>query len=144
MQKINFNSLPKMDYNVGPKLGQNTGPKIGENSGPKLGENSTSRLKLNDGAGAGKKGTQKLSIPCNFYRNTENLGNHQNVEQALNKELILNIEKTVTFKTTDDILYLLQTHPDFERIPPDCLQPIIAGILAGMYLIEFQNTPEGV
>uniref|UniRef100_A0A7M5TXY2 Uncharacterized protein n=1 Tax=Clytia hemisphaerica TaxID=252671 RepID=A0A7M5TXY2_9CNID len=147
-RKMKSNSAPKLGSNSAPKLGSNSGPKLGSNSGPKLGSNrgpivvanpntetigtSGPRLGRNAGAGPGIKGTQKMSTPCNFYKNTGNLEVHQNTENVLNRELILNVEQTITFQSTDDILQMLKTHPDFERIPPDSLQPIIAGLLSGL------------
>ena len=60
--------------------------------------------------------------------NTERISNTENI---VNLEYVMNLEKQFEFKSSDDILKLLKTHPDFERVPTDYLQPIVAAILSG-------------
>ena len=130
--KLGSNTGPKLGPNSGTKMGSNTGPKMGCNTGPKM--ESSQRLGIGAQAvGPGKPGTQKLSNPCNWFRNTENGEGVSNKSNILNTERVLNTEECLAFdfKSTDDILKLLQTHPDFERAPPDHLKPIIAAILSG-------------
>ena len=135
---MDFNPVPKFDPkqqkymdNSGPKMGKNLGPKMGENV-KKLGENSGPKIVGFAGIGPGIEDTQKVSVPCNFYTNLLNNDRHDNVELPMNTEMVLNKEYKITFKTNDDILGMLRTHPDFQRIPPNSLQPIIAGMLSGL------------
>ena len=46
--------------------------------------------------------------------------------------MVLNVEREAVFKTNDDILEILRTHPDFARVPPDSLQPLLAALLSGV------------
>ena len=138
-------STSKLGPNLGPKLGPNRGPKLGSNKGPKLGPNKGPKLaedgpKLQSGPRSGIHGlaigpggpdTQKMANPCNFFKNTQNSERVLNTQNISNIDFALNIEQNITFKSNDDILELLKTHPDFERIPPDQLQPIVAAILSG-------------
>ena len=138
--KLGPNSGPKLGANLGPKLGSNTGPKLGANTGPKLGSNTGPKLRPSSGSlgidgapiGKGIHGTQpKMDNPCNMFRNTGNAERVGNTERRVNVEAAANTEKTFTFKSNNDILKLLKYHPDFERVPPDSLQPIVAAILSG-------------
>ena len=136
---MDFNPVLKFDSkqkkymdNSGPKMGVNPGPKMGESYGKKLGESSEPKIIGVPGIGPGIEGTQKVSVPCNFYTNLQNHDRHENVEQHMNFETALNKEHTIIFHSTDDILQMLRIHPDFQRIPSDYLQPIIAGILSGL------------
>jgi hypothetical protein len=131
------NSSSRLGPNLGPKLCPNTGPKLGPNKGPKLEEDGP---KLQTGPrsgihglpiGPGRPDTQKMANPCNFFKNTQNSEGVLNIQNISNVDFALNIERNITFKSNDDILELLKTHPDFERIPPDQLQPIVAAILSG-------------
>jgi len=136
--KLGPNLGPKLGPNKGPKLGPNTGPKLGPYKGPKLENNGP---KLQSGPiigihglpiGPGRPGTQKMENPCNLFKNTENSERALNTEKVSNMDFALNIERNITFKSNYDILHLLKTHPDFERIPPDQLQPIVAAVLSGL------------
>ena len=55
-----------------------------------------------------------------------------NTEGALNLELVLNVEREVVFKSNDDILEILRTHPDFARVEPDSMQALLAALLSGV------------
>ena len=133
------NSSSRLGANLGPKLGSNTGPKLGPDTGSELGPNTGPKLE-NDGPrigihglpiGPGRPDTQKMANPCNFFKNTQNTERVLNTQNISNVDFALNIERNITFKSNDDILELLKTHPDFEKIPPDQLQPIVAAILSG-------------
>ena len=123
------------------RLGPNTGPKLGPNTGPKL-ENNGSRSGIHGlPIGPGRPDTQKMANPCNFFKNTQNSEQVLNTQKHSNVDFALNIEQTINFKSNDDILQLLKTHPDFERIPPDQLQPFVAAILSGdSHDISFQKS----
>ena len=130
-------STSKLGPNLGPKLGPNTGPKLGPDTGPKL-ENDGPKLQpgLRIGVhglatGPGIPGTQKMANPCNLFKNTQNSERVLNTEIVSNVDFALNVEQNITFKSNYDILQLLKTHPDFERVPPDQLQPIVAAVLSG-------------
>ena len=137
--KLGPNTGPKMGSNTEPKLNPNNGPKLSQNSGPKLTLSNEPKLQLNIvpgiygvPIGPGIHGTkQKLSTPCSWFKNTMNIERISNTEKIVNLEYVMNLEKQFEFKSSDDILKLLKTHPDFERIPIDCLQPIVAAILSG-------------
>ena len=117
-----------------PNLRQTVEPNLKPNHEPNLRPNLEPNIQLNEGAGPGIDGTQRLAIPCSDFRNTENHERVENTDQASNLEINSNMEQSGKFKSTDDILQIMKTHPDFERLPPDNLQPIIAGIISGMYL----------
>ena len=134
-------STSKLGPNLGPKLGPNTGPKLGPNKGPKL-ENNGPKLQSGPkigihglAIGPGRPGTQKMANPCNLFKNTQNSERVLNTQKISNVGFALNVEQNITFKSNDDILQLLKTHPDFERIPPDQLQPILAAFLSGTYVL---------
>ena len=55
-----------------------------------------------------------------------------NTEGALNLELVLNLEREAVFKSNDDILEILRTHPDFARVEPDSMQALLAALLSGV------------
>ena len=145
LKKMESSSTSKLGPNLGPKLGPNTGPKLGPNTGPKLGPNKGPKLenngpKLQSGPrigihglpiGPGRPGTQKMANPCNLFKNTQNTEGALNTEKVSNVDFALNTERNITFKSNHDILQLLKTHPDFERIPPDQLQPFVAAVLSG-------------
>ena len=123
------NSSSRLGPNLGPKLGPNKGPKL-EKNGPKLQSGPRSGIHGLP-IGPGRPDTQKMANPCNFFKNTQNSERVLNTQNISNVDFALNIERNITFKSNDDILELLKTHPDFERIPPDQLQPIVAAILSG-------------
>ena len=125
---------PNLKPNHEPNLRPNLEPNLKPNHEPNLRPNLEPNIQLNEGAGPGIDGTQRLAIPCSDFRNTENHERVENTDQASNLEINSNMEQSGKFKSTDDILQIMKTHPDFERLPPDNLQPIIAGIISGMYL----------
>lgn len=55
-----------------------------------------------------------------------------NTESVLNTDFVLNIEREVVFKSNDDILEILKTHPDFARVQPDSMQALLATLLSGV------------
>ena len=79
-----------------------------------------------------------MSTPCSSFRNTQNTESVLNTTPVANGEAVLNAEREFEFKSSDDILELLRTHPDFERAPKEILQPIVAAILSGTILISKQ------
>ena len=145
--KMRSNSSSRLGPNLGPKLGPNTGSKLGPNKGPKREDDGP---KVQSGPrsgihgltnGPGRPDTQKMAHPCNFFKNTQNSEQVLNTQKHSNVDFALNIEQTINFKSNDDILQLLKTHPDFERIPPDQLQPFVAAILSGdIHDISFQKS----
>ena len=42
---------------------------------------------------------------------------------------------TENFKSSDDILSYLRSHPDFQHMPPSQLEPILAAILSGLLVV---------
>ena len=68
----------------------------------------------------------------NIAQNTSNTERVVNTETALNADFVLNAERGVVFKSNDDILEILRTHPDFARVEPDSLQPLLAALLSGL------------
>ena len=124
-------SRPKRGPNAGPKMEASSTPKRGPNAGPKMGRNPGLGIGgLSIGEGTQGRG-QKMSVPCSSFRNTQNTERVLNTALVMNGEVFLNTEREFEFKSTDDILELLRTHPDFERAPTEYLQPIIAAILSG-------------
>ena len=135
---------PKMEANSRPMRGPNAGPKMEANSGPKRGPNAGPKMGRNPGSGIGGRpigeGTQgrgqRMSVPCSSFKNTQNTERVLNAALVMNGETFLNTEREFEFKSTDDILELLRTHPDFERVPAEHLQPIVAAILSGKKVPE--------
>ena len=68
----------------------------------------------------------------NIAQNTSNTERVVNTESALNVELVLNVEREVVYKSNDDILEILRTHPDFARVEPDSMQALLAALLSGV------------
>ena len=131
-------SRPKRGPNSGPKMEASSRPKRGPNAGPKMGRNPGLGIGgLSIGEGTHGRG-QKMSTPCSSFRNTQNTERVLNTTPVANGEAVLNAEREFEFKSSDDILELLRTHPDFERAPKEILQPIVAAILSGTILISKQ------
>ena len=76
--------------------------------------------------------TPRQAVPCSDFMNTLNKESVSNLERWSNAESALNTEKAIEFKSTDDIISILQNHPDFSRLPPDSLQPFIASLLSAL------------
>ena len=129
---MNGSSRPKRGPNAGPKMEANSRPKRGPNAGLKMGRNPGVGIGgLSIGQGTQGRG-QKMSVPCSSFRNTQNTERVLNTALVANGEVVLNTEREFEFKSADDILELLRTHPDFERAPKEYLQPIVAAILSGL------------
>jgi len=73
---------------------------------------------------------------CNFFKNIGNKAdtayNHES-----NYEVTSNYDSSSNYdiSSNHDILDFLKYHPDFERNPPDIIQPFIAGALSGVMLV---------
>ena len=64
------------------------------------------------------------------HLNTLNKGVPLNSYRVLNTDRALNEVQEVVFKSTDDILRILQTHPDFHRASKDAYEPLLASLLS--------------
>ena len=64
------------------------------------------------------------------HLNTLNKGVPLNNYRVLNNDKALNAVKEVVFKSTDDILRILQTHPDFHKASKNVYEPLLAGLLS--------------
>ena len=64
------------------------------------------------------------------FKNTMNKDTQLNNSQELNTELAMNTPKEVVFKSTNDILHILQTHPDFLKASKSDFEPMLAGLLS--------------
>ena len=67
-----------------------------------------------------------------FAQNTANTERVANAEAALNVELVLNVEREIVFKSNEDILEILRSHPDFARVKPDSMEALLAALLSGV------------
>ena len=76
----------------------------------------------------------KQNIPCSDFQNTQNKEICQNTEKFLNTEEAVNTEQPINFQCSDDILEILQSHPDFFHVPPENLGAIGAAIVSALAL----------
>ena len=67
---------------------------------------------------------------CTSHLNTLNNGVSLNTSRALNNDTALNEVREVVFKSTDDILRILQTHSDFHQASIEAYEPLLAGLLS--------------
>lgn len=74
----------------------------------------------------------KQDIPCSAFMNTQNKETHMNTERFLNTARSLNHGTIITFKSSDDILEILRTHPDFARVPKDKTGALVAAIISAI------------
>ena len=85
--------------------------------------------------GKGVSGREpKLNVPCSDFQNTLNKETCQNTEKFQNSEDVLNTECPVEFQSSDDILEILRSHPDFFRVPHDNQGAIGAAIISALAL----------
>ena len=85
--------------------------------------------------GRGVSGREpKQSLPCSDFQNTLNKERCHNTEKFLNSEDALNTERPMEFKCSDDILEILQSHPDFFHVPPENFGAIGAAIASALAL----------
>lgn len=84
------------------------------------------------GEAAGNQRQPKQATPCSAFRNTHNQETHMNTQMFMNTSRAFNHGATITFKSSDDILTILRTHPDFIRLPKDRADAILAAILSGL------------
>ena len=64
------------------------------------------------------------------FKNILNSGVAINNFRVLNTDKALNAVQEVVFKSTDDILRILQTHPDFHKATKEAYEPLLAGLLS--------------
>ena len=64
------------------------------------------------------------------HLNTLNNSLSLNTSRALNTDRALNEVREVVFKSTDDILRILQTNPDFHQASKEAYEPLLAGLLS--------------
>jgi hypothetical protein len=74
----------------------------------------------------------KMSTPCSDFQNTQNKEDEMNGERCMNKDTPLNRENKPVFQSSDDILEILRSHPDFARVTPDRAGAIAAAILSAV------------
>ena len=85
--------------------------------------------------GRGVSGREpKQNVPCSDFQNTLNKERCHNTEKFLNSEDALNTERPMEFQCSDDILEILQSHPDFFHVPPENLGAIGAAIASALAL----------
>ena len=73
---------------------------------------------------------REQKFACTSHKNILNSGVAMNNFRVLNTEKALNAVQDVVFKSTDDILRILQTHPDFHRATKEAYEPLLAGLLS--------------
>ncbi|CAF3354441.1 unnamed protein product [Rotaria socialis] len=78
--------------------------------------------------------TEHIGIRTNAVKHSSNhCRSHTDSTIVLSKDKLgLSSQQ---FKSSDDILRYLKLHPDFQRMPPSQLQPILAAILSGLIFI---------
>ena len=85
--------------------------------------------------GRGVSGREpKQNVPCSDFQNTLNKERCDNTEKFLNVEDALNTERSMEFQCSDDILEILQSHPDFFHVTPENLGAIGAAIASALAL----------
>ena len=79
--------------------------------------------------GSGVVGREQ-KFACTSHKNILNSGVAMNNFRVLNTDKALNAVQEVVFKSTDDILRILQTHPDFHKATKEVYEPLLAGLFS--------------
>jgi len=70
------------------------------------------------------------------FKNTMNKDTPLNKEHVLNTEFVMNTPKEGVFESTDDILRILRTHPDFLQATKRDLEPLVKALFAGLLSVS--------